>query len=149
MEIRVDGYRSTNESWLFAHRISSEQLPKITVEEKNVAEKLGLSPEEYLRSRFAGDLSRGELEKRASVVGDLVAKWMHDHSVAGSVASVWLKTFEGKFRVEVVGAGGGRIVFLDEELVDELLNCGSREAEESIDRLLSANFTIRAAQKAS
>jgi hypothetical protein len=140
MEIRVDGYRSTNENWLTAHRIPSSELPPITPEEEQVAEKLRISPEEYLRSRYAGDLSRGDLEKRAEVVGNLVAQWLSRHGLSGTVVSVWLKTYEGKFRLEIAGPEGIQMLFLKEDLIDDLLDSGSREAQESLDRLLTANF---------
>jgi hypothetical protein len=149
MEIRVDGYRSTNEDWLTAHRIPSSELPPITPEEKQVAEKLGISPEEYLRSRYAGDLSRAELEKRATVVGNLLDLWLSSRGLSGTVLSVWLKTFEGKFRVEIAGPEGVQLVFLKEELIDDLLDSGSREAQESLDRLMTANFGRAAATQAS
>jgi hypothetical protein len=149
MEIRVDGYRSTNEDWLAAHRISASELPPITEEEQQVAEKLGISAEEYLRSRYAGDLSRGELEKRARVVGSLLSRWLSVHGLSGTVLSVWLKTFEGKYRVEIAGPDGIQLVFLKEDLVNDLLDSGSREGKESLDRLMTANFGRAEATQAS
>ncbi len=43
MDIRVDGNRSTSESWLESHRISLQELPSITEDEQRVAEKLAIS----------------------------------------------------------------------------------------------------------
>jgi hypothetical protein len=149
MEIRVDGSRSTNENWLTAHRIPSSELPPITPEEEQVAEKLGISAEEYLRSRVAGDLSRGELEKRAEVVGNLVGRWLSQRGLSGTVVSVWFKTLEGKFRVEIAGPDGIQLLFLKEDLVSDLLDGGSREAQESLDRVLTANFGRAEATQAS
>src|SRR5258708_2643565 len=145
----VGGYRSTNEDWLAAHRIPSSYLHPITAEEKQVAERLGISAEEYLRSRYAGDLSRRDLEKRAEVVGGLIERWLSRHGLTGTVESVWLKTLEGKYRVEVAGPEGIKLVFLKEDLIDDLLDSGSRAAEESLDRLLTANFGLAEAAQAS
>jgi len=149
MEIRVDGSRSTNENWLTAHRIPSSALPPITPEEEQVAEKLGISAEEYLRSRVAGDLSRGELEKRAEVVGNLVSRWLSQRGLSGTVVSVWFKTLEGKFRVEIAGPDGIQLLFLKEDLMSDLLDGGSRESQESLDRVLTANFGRAEATQAS
>jgi hypothetical protein len=149
MEIRVDGYRSTNENWLAAHRIPSSELPPITLEEEQVAEKLGISAEEYLRSRVAGDLSRGELEQRAEVVGNLVNRWLSQRALSGTVVSVWLKTLEGKFRVEIAGPEGIQLLLLKEDLISDLLDAGSREAQGSLDRLLTANLGRAEATQAS
>ena len=149
MEIRVDGNRSTSENWLTAHRLPSSELPPITPEEEKVAEKLGISPEEYLRSRYAGDLSRGDLEKRAKLVGNLLNRWLSSRGLSGTVTSVWLKTFEGKFRVEIEAPDGMKILFLKEDLIDGLLDSGSREAQESLERLLTANLGHAEATQAS
>jgi hypothetical protein len=149
MDIRVDGYRSTNEDWLTAHRIPFDELPPITDEEKQVAKKLGISAEEYLRSRYAGDLSRKELERRAEVVGALLERWLIQRGLSGTVVGVWLKTLEGRFRVEIERPDGIQIVFLKEDLINDLLDSGSREAQEGLDRLLAANFGFSEAAQAS
>jgi len=149
MDIRVDGYRSTNEDWLTAHRIPFSELPPITAEEQQVAERLGISAEEYVRSRYAGDLSRKELERRAEVVGTLVERWLSQRGFSGTVVGVWLKTLEGRFRVEIERPDGIQMVFLKEDLINDLLDSGSREAQENLDRLLTANFGLSEAAQAS
>ena len=149
MEIRIDGSRSTSENWLFAHTVPSSKLPPITPEEQSVAEKLGISAEEYLRSRYAGDLTRDQLKKRAETVGGLVERWMSHRGVSGRVVAVWLKTFEGKFRIEIDGSEGSQLIFISEDLINDLLDAGSRGAQEDLDRLLAANFGLAEPAKAS
>jgi hypothetical protein len=149
MEIRVDGYRSTGEDWLLAQRISMSELPAITDEEAQVAGKLGISPEDYRRSKYAADLSRSALEQRASVVGRIVSDWLQEHHRPGKVVAVWLKTLEGKFRVEVADRTGSQLIFVQEELIDDLLECGSLEARDDLDRLLAANFGTKMDKRAS
>ena len=149
MEIRVDGNRSTNESWLEAHRIPAQSLPVLSEEEQIVAHKLAIPAEEYSRSKYAAELTRRELEVRACRVGQLVEGWLREHGIPGEVKSVWLKTFEGKFRVDVQARATLQSVFVKEELIDDVLDSGSKEAHRSLLRLLSSNFLVQETARAS
>jgi hypothetical protein len=149
MDIRVDGYRSSNEDWIKAHQVPADALPPITEEESLVAGKLGISAEGYQRSKYAGDLSRPALEQRADVVGEIVAEWLRERRVSGEVVGVWLRTFEGKYRVEVKLHDGSKLIFIREELVDDLLEGGSEAALDNLNRLLAANFSRLSEQRAS
>jgi len=142
MDIRVDGSRSTSEDWFLASRASLSELPPVTREEALVAAKLGISEEDYQRGAYASDLSRRALEERADVVGHLVADWLSRNGLTGKVASVWLKTLEGKFRVDVTLNRGSHLLFINEELIDDLLDSGLREAQERLDRLLASNLCV-------
>ena len=142
MQIHVDGYRSSDENWLYAHNLPSQELPELSREEHQVAEQLGVSAEDYARGKFAGDRTRGELEQRASRVGNLVDAWLWQNLLAGSVKAVWLKTFQGKFRVDIETEEQVSFCFLDEDLVDALLDSGSLEAQHQIERSLAANFGL-------
>jgi hypothetical protein len=101
---------------------------------------MGISAEDYRRSKYAGDLTREGLQARALQVGKLIEDWMRTQNVVGDVRAVWLKTYEGKFRVDVHLGGGIQQVFLKEDVVNDLLDSGSRDAQQSLDRLLSANL---------
>jgi len=149
MDIRVDGYRSTPENWLYAQKVSPRDLPALGPAEQEVAEKLGLSSEDYARSQLAGDLTRGELSKRAERVGVLVTSWLRRHGTPGHVREVWFKTFEGKFRVGVEVSGKTVFCLIDEDVIEALLEVGSPQAERQLERLLDANFGLSEEAKAS
>jgi hypothetical protein len=149
MEIQIDGNRSSSENWLESHRIPVQDLPAISEDEQRVAEKLSISAEEYRRSKYASELTKKQLELRASKVGQLVQNWLRSRRLSGETKGVWLKTFDGKYRVDVDVDGVGQQVLLSEELMDDILDSGSYEAQRSFDRALMANFGTREAAQAS
>ncbi len=149
MDIHVDGYRSTNENWLLAQNVASQELPPLTQEQREVAKDLGLSPDAYARSLFAGDLTRGELQQRSEAVAHLVNRWLERNAVRGDVKAIWLKTFEGKFRVDVQNAGRTVLVFIDEDVIDGILASGSSESQRQFERILDANFGMKEQARAS
>jgi hypothetical protein len=149
MQILIDGNRSTNESWLVAHRVSEQELPAITPEEETVAGKLSISTDDYRRSKYAAELTKRELESRALKIGQIVENWLRNRNISAEVESVWLKTFDGKFRIDVKVAGKIEYLHISEDLVDDIFDSGSREAQQSLDRLLAANFQFRESVAAS
>jgi hypothetical protein len=149
MDIRVDGNRSTSESWLESHRISLQELPSITEDEQRVAEKLAISFDDYRRSKYAADLTKKQLEMRALRVGQLVEGWLRKHNFSAETNGVWLKTLDGKYRIDVDIDGSAQSVFIAEEVMDEILDSGSQEAQQSFDRILTANFGVREIAQAS
>lgn len=143
MEIRIDGSRATSDNWLFAHQLPSTDLPVLTEAELRVAQHLGIAAEEYARSRYAADLTDAELGKRAEALAKWVDRWLSRFAPKWSVQQVFFKTIEGKLRLTVTDAGGERqLVFVSEDLVDDLLDCGSAQASEALARLLRANLDV-------
>ncbi len=149
MQIGVDGYRSSKEDWIRAHQVPVDDLPQITDEESLVAGKFGMSEEEYKRSQYALELSLVALKQRTGIVGELVTDWLQKNRVRGEVAAVWLKTLEGKFRIEVTTLRGTIPIFIREEVIDDLLEGGSLVAKDAIDRLLAANLATLIEKRAS
>ena len=149
MDIRVEGNRSTVESWARVRNISPRELPSLSPEEKDYAAELGLSAEDFARDQLAADLSREELGRRAEIVGRLVDSWFRRHGILGQVKEVWLMTFLGKFRVGVEMSGGSFSCLIEEDVITSLLEAGSQQAEQQLERLLTANFGLGDEAKAS
>ena len=143
MEIRIDGSRATSENWLFAHQLPSSDLPVLSDAELRTAERLGIAAEDYARSRYAADLTDAELGKRAEALAKWVGRWLARFAPQWTVQEVFFKTIEGKLRLTVTGDGGARqLVFVSENLVDDLLDCGSAQASDALARLLRANLDV-------
>ncbi len=149
MEVRIDGSRSSSENWLRASLASSRELPSISADEQEIAKKLGISAESYARSRYAGELSAGELQQKAEKLGLFVQQWLAARQVAGLVDFVWLKTFEGKYRIDVDLNGKKVLIFTEESLVDEVLERGSHQAERELQHVLELNLLPEEAARAS
>jgi hypothetical protein len=149
MEVRVDGSRSTSENWLRASVATDPELPKLTPEERLIAEKLGIAAEEYARSKYAIELTDVELRDKAVIVGEFVQAWLDVHQLPASVESVWLKTFEGKYRLELSFGAKHNLIFVDESLIDQMLEEGSSRAKNGLEHLLQMNLLPAQAARAS
>jgi hypothetical protein len=149
MEIRVDGNRSSAENWTRAQTASVQELPSLSQAQKSVAAKLGLKDEDYARSVLAGDLERKDLEKRAEQAAQVIER-LTPRNIAGlRVNSVWLKTFDGKSRFDVDFNESHTLVFVAEDLINELLETGSKLAEERIARIIDLSLPTAWATRAS
>jgi len=124
-------------------------LPSLDDNERAVAERLSISPDDYRRSKYAADSTKKSLQMRALKVGQLVEGWLRSHDFKAEAKSVWLKTFDGKYRLDVVVNGTEQLLLLSEELMDDILDAGSREAERKFDRVMSANFGVYEVARAS
>ncbi len=149
MEIRIDGFRSSSDNWTRAQFASLDDLPRLSPEEQEVAEKLGLSAEAYARSRYASDLTLPELRERTQRVADLIVHWLAGRDIAAEVESVSLRTFEGKFKARVNRDRSTTVIDIDEDLVDDLLGRGLPSAEHRVERLFRAHFGVHSTAKAS
>lgn len=139
MQVLVDGNRSSADAWLQAHLAPLTSLPELSSEETAFVESLKLSAEERRRSKYAVDLTRPQLEERALLVGRLVNDWFRNNRCAYNVTAVEWRTLEGKFHLRVEVEGRERQLNIREELIDELLENGSEDAERRLSRLLLAN----------
>jgi hypothetical protein len=149
MQVFVEGSRSTSDDWLSAQQLPASELPSLSAEQKSVAEKLGVSPEDYARSAKAGEMTRHELHAKTETFGSVLERKIRDRVPNASVESVALLTFEGKFRVVAVVGGKHVRLQIDEELVDDLLQSGSPELETRLDRIIDLNLPNSAAARAS
>jgi hypothetical protein len=105
-------------------------------QQKEAAASLGVSEESYARSFYAGELERGTLAGKAEKAARVVERLAQHNAPGLKIESVWLKTFDGKFRFDAAWNGASFLIFLKEEVVDDLLESGSRLAEEQILRAI-------------
>ncbi len=149
MQITISGARTSGDNWLAAHQLPAADLPCLNEEELKYARSLGLSTEEYARSRYAQELTEPELTQKAETVGRLVAKWLARMHSSAVVTRVGLDTLAGKFRVDVQDGSHTSVVHIAEQVIDDLLENGSRDAEAAVDRLLATNLWFVQEAKAS
>lgn len=140
MEVYVDGNRTSSENWLRAQTAPIEELPPLTEGEKIVAGKFGQTDETYARTLYAGDLERVNLGQKAVKAARILERFASQKAPGVQVDRVWLKTFEGKFRFDISLNGSSTLISISEELLDDLLEKGSRSAEEGISRIIEFNL---------
>ena len=136
MEIRIDGNRSSSENWMRAQIASAEELPKLSDEERAVAAKFGSDYEGLARAIYAANLEHENLKEKAEKAARVVERIARRRVPEVNIGRVWLKTFEGKLRFDLDLQGDRSTIFVDEEVVDDLLDSGCSDAEDRIGRII-------------
>jgi hypothetical protein len=149
MQIEIEGTRSSDDAWRKAYSISLDTLRELTAQEVAWTGPDDPAAEQIARKIYAIDLTLSELKAKCEKLGRLVSDWMKKSDLNGEVLLVRLRCLRGLFDVHV--SEGGELHKLDvrEDVLDDLLQGGSREALESLDRLFAANFGRLPVSKAS
>ncbi len=140
MEIRVDGNRSSSENWMRAQTASAGELPHLTPKQQEFAAKFGMSSDAFARRVLAEELGRKDLRQRAEQAARLIERLASKKGISLRVDQVWVKTLEGKLRFDVESASKHALIFVSEELMDELFESGSPSAEERISRIIDVSL---------
>jgi hypothetical protein len=144
MRVSVEGWRSSASDWEEVRDIPKERLEPLTPEQAAVAEKMRIPAEDYARSAMAGHRSMDALLAKSQRFARLVEERLASHSQGIRVEEVALETWEHKFRVAIQGEV--RAVFrVDEDVVDDLFEGGSKEADEKISRIVDMVLRERVA----
>lgn len=144
MEIIIDGWRAGGEERKEAASVPADQLPALTDEQRVVARKLGISEEAYARSAYAGQKNQERLVEKSMKFARLLQKKLQGR---GDFQLGTIRLDVLKHRYEVVGTEEQRQVtfVVSEDLIDELLESGSENAERNLDRVLDYAFPAHAA----
>ncbi len=138
MEIAVDGWRASASDWDAVRNLPVEQLPPLTKEQQEVAKKLGISDADYRRSAFAGERSRETLLAKTERLARQLAKMLRGLHSDASIDSVTLRTFGERLDVSLRLGQQVVPIRISEELVDDLFEGGSEEAERRLVRVLES-----------
>lgn len=142
MQIAVDGSRGSASAQEAVQQIPKEQLPPLTEAQKQVARQLGASEEAYARMILEGERAQGELLVKTEMFARLLSKKLGELKSKANIENVVLRTLDGKFEVDV--RVNGRVVPLRirEDLVDDLFEAGSPDAEERLSRILRTTLGL-------
>lgn len=146
MNIAVDGWRASPSDWDAALRIPKNELPTLSEQQKKVAQKLGISEESYARSAVAGERTQNNLLAKTEMFARLLGKKIGDLGFKASIESVVLRVLEDRFEVSLMINGSRLPLRISEEIVDDLFESGSVEAEEKLVRLLNSTVGLRERQ---
>ncbi|HLJ26901.1 MAG TPA: hypothetical protein VKY85_09355 [Candidatus Angelobacter sp.] len=143
MQIAVDGSRGSATAQEAAQSIPREKLPALTDAQKRVAQQLGASDEAYARMVLAGERAQDELLVKTEMFARLLEKKLRDLGSKAEIENIVLRTSSGKFEVEVSLNGNVIPLRIREDLVDNLFEAGSPDAEERLVRILNSTVGIR------
>ena len=146
MNIAVDGWRASPSDWDSVRNIPKDELPELSEAQKEVAQKLGVSEESYARSALAGKRTQDTLLAKTDMFARLLDKKIRDLGFKANVESVVLRLLEHRFEV-LLAANGFRLPLrISEDIIDDLFESGSAEAEEKLARLLNSTVGLRERQ---
>jgi hypothetical protein len=144
VQISVEGWRSSATDWNAVCDIPKEDLQPLTPGQAAVAKKMKISAEDYARSALAGKRSVDDLLAKTQRFAQLVEERLVSRNPGIRIDEVALETWEHKFRVSIQGKV--KAVFrVDEAIVDDLFEGGSREADEKISRIVGLVLRERVA----
>ena len=136
----VDGMRTSPGEWSRAQSTPKEELPPLNDAQRSAAKSLGISEEAYARMILAEERTANELLTRTKMFAHFLAEKLHRMSSSATVENVVLRTLENRFDVTIKLNGDVIPLRVDEEVVSNLFESGSLEAERRISRILSATI---------
>jgi len=143
MEIAVDGWRASAADWEAVKSLPPEQVPPLSREQREVARKLGIPELDYARSALAGRRSQDALLAKGERLAGLLARMLATKRVPADVERITLRTFDEKFEISL-RFGQETVPFrIAEQLVDDLFENGSPEAEQRLTRILETVVQTR------
>jgi hypothetical protein len=135
MQISVEGRRSSVSDWQAVSAIPADQLKPLTPGQAAVAAELKVSAEDYARSILEGERASEELLEKTQRLARLLEQRLSSQVAGVQIDSVALETWAGKFRVAIRGKINA-VFRINEDLVDDLFEGGSKEADERISRVI-------------
>jgi hypothetical protein len=146
VKIGVDGMRFGAKESQEAYSIPKEDLPPLTDGQREVARKLGISEEGYARSFVAGERTSEWLLEKTARFANLLQRKVAAIRPEAKVEAVFLRTTERRFDIVLKLCGREVPLRVSEDLVDDLFESGSRQAERGLERLLQLNVGQRVQQ---
>ena len=142
MDVIVEGWRASPADWQAASREPADQLPPLSEAQREVARKLHIPEEDYARSAFAGKRTQAALLEKAQRFARLLDARVKKLREAASVSTVVLRTIDHRFDVEISDGKKLLPLRIDENIVDDLLEGGSADADRRVSGMLEQAFAI-------
>lgn len=136
MKLSVDGVRISALEWEGAREVPVEELPPLTVSERETAKKMNVPETEYSRNLLAAERSRSLLLDKTERLARFLREQLAHLAPDVRVRQVALSTVEQRFDVDLVEGNAHIPTRIREEVVDDFFEGGSLEAESKIIRVL-------------
>ncbi|MFL6387702.1 MAG: hypothetical protein ACJ71U_09460 [Terriglobales bacterium] len=107
---------------------------------------MGVPEEDYARSALAGERTQNALLAKTETFARLLEKKIRDLGFKASIQNIVLRTLEHAFEVVLNTNGRYLPLRIKEDVVDDLFEAGSSEAEEKLSRILNATVGVRERQ---
>jgi hypothetical protein len=149
MTVEIEGTRSSDAAWREADNLSLEKLRELTAQDIAWPTPDDPASEQLARRLYANDRTQPELVTKCLKLSRLASDWLKRADLKAEVVLVRLRCVRGLFDLHVDKGGEIHKIELREDVFDDLLQSGSREALESLDRLFAVNLGRFPVSKAS
>jgi len=146
IRIGVDGMRTGANEWSQAQAIPTSDLPPLSDPQRRAAQKMGISEEEYARSFVAGEKTANWLLGKTQRLAGLLQEYVKQVNSTAKLETIILRTFEERFDVEFSVEGRIVPIRIRENVVDDLFEAGSAQAEQDLRRILGTGLQWQVAQ---
>jgi hypothetical protein len=140
MQVSVGGSRTERADWEAVRGLSKEELPPLTPAEKQTARTLRIPEEDYARNALAARRTAEKLIEKSARFARLLADKARAANPDLKVEAVRLDTLDDCFDVNMTFHGAPVPLRVAEEIVDDLFERGSRDAEERLSRIVELAF---------
>ncbi len=138
-DIHLSDYSSSLEDWNKAEKAPLSELPDLSDEERELAQKLGLSEDEYRRHKLVGEYGQERLLTRARALGERVQAILEGARSEYKLSAIFRNVDGGLWILRLEGKADEQDVSISWELADDLLDSGGAEYEERFkNKILSA-----------
>ena len=145
MKIEVDAMQASPSERRKAQLIPKESLPPLSRGQKEAAKRHGYSEEAYARMLVAEQRTARFLFLRIELFARLLVKKLQNMGSKATIESVILRSLNNKFDLELKLDGNIIPLSINKELVDDLFESGSSDAEQRLQRIL--NITVGAQER--
>jgi hypothetical protein len=145
MNVSVSGGRVIPADWDAVRELPESGLPPLTPEQRMVAQKMRIAEIDYARSAFAMQRTQDKLLAKTEAFARLLERRVREQDAAARIESVALQTTEHKFEVELLLNGRVIPLRIDEDLADDLLESGTTDADQRLERIINRMIPRRAA----
>jgi hypothetical protein len=131
-EIYIPGHSSSVAEWRKAQQAPPSELPELTARQKEVAQKFGITEEEYARNVLAGLYGGQRMRERAQALGEAVQKVLEGLRRGERVIAVSRDMDRLSWVVRIETRKKDVDVFVSQELADDLFDSASEEERERL-----------------
>jgi hypothetical protein len=142
-EVAVSDYTVSVDEWRRAQSAPKEGLPELTEAQREVANKLGISEEQYARSVLAVRFGIQRLRNRATKLGEEVQKILAGVSAESRVSRVVADLARERWVIVIQTPNRQAGVVLPRDLGDDFLDFSTSDSVEVLNAKIRTSLGLR------
>jgi hypothetical protein len=128
----ISGVTSSVEDWQKAMNAPKGELPKLNEEQKEVADKMGMSEEEYARGVLVGQYGEQREKERGKRLGTKIEEIMGGLGAPYRLEALIREGVKGRWVARIETPSVPKNVAVGVELADDLIDSGTVQDEERL-----------------